>query len=104
MASLVLGFRKGISEDSLKFWYPFVHKWIERKGGQVATSRNLKTYQIKSSMKYLEGFIQVKKSIVEPKVADSQKNILMLSYYRNILVHHFMHESYLIISVNLRTQ
>jgi hypothetical protein len=38
--------------------------------------------------------------MIEPKIVANKdyKNILMLAYYRNILVHHFMHESYIIIS------
>ena len=100
LASLILGFRKGISEDSLKFWYPFVHKWIEKKGGLVHGNREPKMDQIRMSMRYLSGFVQVKRSMVEPKTdqGEEYKNLLMLSYYRNILVHHFMHESYIIIS------
>jgi hypothetical protein len=66
----------------------------------VHGNRELKMEQIRMSMRYLSGFVQVKRSMVEPKTdqGEEYKNLLMLSYYRNILVHHFMHESYILIS------
>lgn len=67
IASLILGFRKGISEDSLKYWYSFIHKWIEKKGGLTSTIRKPKMEQLRQSMSYLSGFISIKRSMVKPK-------------------------------------
>jgi len=50
---------------------------------------------------YLKGFIDNKRSMLEPSVSPNKdyKNILMLSYYRNTLVHHFLLDSYVVISL-----
>ena len=95
LASLLLGFRKGISEDSLTLWYPQVYKWIERKGGILNTTKKPSAATMKASLGYLSNFVEAKRQVLEPKIVANKdyKNILMLAYYRNILVHYFMHES-----------
>jgi glycerol-3-phosphate O-acyltransferase len=44
---------------------------------------------------YLGGFVDRKRNIFEPSVSASKdyKNILMLAYYRNNLIHLFINES-----------
>lgn len=37
LASLILTFREGVSEEALKFWYPKIHEWIGKKGGHFGT-------------------------------------------------------------------
>ena len=52
---------------------------------------------IRNSLKYLENFIDMKKDVFIPfvKVNSEYKNIQMLAYYRNNLVHLFLNESYI---------
>jgi len=51
---------------------------------------------VRQSLVYLRSFIERKKDIFEPSVTAKKdyKNILMLAYYRNNLVHLFLNETY----------
>jgi len=48
-----------------------------------------------SALKYLGSFIETKKDILEPSVSAKKnfKNIIMLNYYRNNLIHVFIHDA-----------
>jgi glycerol-3-phosphate O-acyltransferase len=51
---------------------------------------------IQAALKYLEGFVDRKRNIFEPSVSAKKtyKNILMLAYYRNNLIHIFINEAF----------
>lgn len=51
---------------------------------------------VRNSLKYLENFIEIKKDVFSPfvKVHNDYKNIQMLAYYRNNIIHLFINESY----------
>lgn len=50
---------------------------------------------IAASLKYLDGFVERKRDVFEPSVSAKKdyKNIVMLAYYRNNLIHLFIHEA-----------
>lgn len=67
LASLILGFRKGISEESLMLWYGAVHRWIEAKGGICNTTAKPSVQNLKNSLDHLRNFINCKRMMYEPK-------------------------------------
>ena len=50
---------------------------------------------ISTSLRYLEKFLDRKRDVFEPSVSAKKdyKNVLMLAYYRNNLIHLFIHDS-----------
>ncbi len=50
---------------------------------------------ITASLKYLERFVERKRNIFEPSVSAKKdyKNTIMLTYYRNNLIHVFIHDA-----------
>ena len=50
---------------------------------------------VSASLKYLDKFVEQKRNIYEPLVSAKKdlKNLLMLSYYRNNLLHLFINDS-----------
>ncbi len=102
IASLILAFRKGLEEDTICRWYQYVFQRIVEKKGLMSAQHLPSKNIIKNSLRqHLTGFIDVKRNMYEPSVTPNKdyKNILMLSYYRNILVHHFLVDSYVVLSL-----
>jgi len=56
---------------------------------------------VKAALKYLEGFIDRKRNIFEPSVVAKKtyKNIIMLAYYRNNLIHLFINDAIIACSI-----
>ena len=48
-----------------------------------------------SALKYLGPFIETKRDVLEPSVSAKKnfKNVIMLNYYRNNLIHVFIHDA-----------
>ena len=104
VASMILMKRQGglKEEDLLEKVVWLYSEILARKG---ATSINITPSQatIRNALKYLASFIDTKKDVVFSsyiKANMDYKNILMLSYYRNNLIHLFLNESYIATSLN----
>mmetsp|Transcript_5722 Transcript_5722/g.4892 ORF Transcript_5722/g.4892 Transcript_5722/m.4892 type:complete len:230 (+) Transcript_5722:2196-2885(+) len=96
VASIILMNRKGISEESLIQKVEWLKLQILKRGGRIGgidENSSLKT--IKGAVTHLEHLIDQKKDIVHLNVSAKAdyKNVLMLSYYRNMLIHLFWNEA-----------
>ena len=102
ISSLILAFRKGLEENTICRWYQYVFQRIVEKKGLMSAQHLPSKNVIKQSLRsYLTKFIDVKRNMYEPNVTPNKdyKNILMLGYYRNVLVHHFLLDSYTVLSI-----
>lgn len=56
---------------------------------------------VRNALSHLKSFIETKKDVFSPQVKANRdyKNILMLAYYRNGLIHLFLNESYIAASL-----
>lgn len=56
---------------------------------------------VRNALSHLKSFIETKKDVFSPQVKANRdyKNILMLAYYRNGLIHIFLNESYIAASL-----
>lgn len=93
VASVILMYRKGISKDQLVERCGFVYDEIVARGGnlQVTLRPNMKI--IDMALKLLADFLEIKVGIVRPNNHQYEKSIMMLSYYRNNLVHLFINHA-----------
>lgn len=91
----------GIKEEDLLDKVVWLYKEIIARNG--TTSLNVQPSQatIRNALKYLENFVDMKKDVFSPYVKANldYKNILMLAYYRNNLIHLFINEAYIATSL-----
>lgn len=91
--------RKGISEDSLIRFVNELVKYILKKGYRVGgVNENSSVVAVRNAIGYMEGITsKSKKNIFELTISagDEFQKILMLSYYRNTLVHAFLPEAFI---------
>lgn len=87
--------RKGISQDQLINKVDWLYKEIKARNGELSFGSSPSGSMISSSLKYLERFVERKRDIFEPSVSAKKdyRNIVMLSYYRNNLIHIFIHDA-----------
>jgi Glycerol-3-phosphate O-acyltransferase len=95
VSSLLLLHRKGISEEMLMQKVEWLKNQILERGGRIGgidENSSLKT--IKGAITHLQHLVEQKKDIVHLQVSakSDYKNVLMLAYYRNMLLHVFWHE------------
>ena len=86
--------RKGITEENLVKSVNWITKYIVKKGYKIGgINENSSAIAVRNAISYLEEIItKTKKNIFELQISageDFQK-ILMLSYYRNTIVHTFL--------------
>jgi len=96
-ASVLLMHRKGISEDELTKQVDLLISMLRlRKAILPAACNNPKICVTKGTF-HLNETVGKKKEIFEPRVKPKvdYKNILLLSYYRNNLIHHFINEAFI---------
>ena len=98
VSSLMLWSRKGISEDTLITKVHWLCQRIAERGGILPFGCDISgsTIATKSAVNLLSGIlIKSKKNIFEVEVtSDTEyKNVLMLHYYRNGLIHVFILEA-----------
>ena len=98
VSSVILMYRKGVSEDDLIKTVNEISKYALKKGYKVGgVNENSSAVAVRSAISYLEGIItKTKKNIFELTIqAGSQfQKILMLAYYRNTLTHAFLPEAF----------
>ena len=93
LATVLLEYRKGISNENLVNQVEYIYQELEARNALVA--ENLAANRgTTSAMVLLNEFVKKKRDVFEPFVSPKidYKNILMLAYYRNTLVHVFLKE------------
>ena len=97
VAAVVLMNRNGISEDTLVERVEWLgHELVLRKSKLGLLNENSTSFAIRNAINHLEGIIsKTKRNIFELSVSPKvdYKNILLLSYYRNTLLHIFAMEA-----------
>jgi|JI10StandDraft_1071094.scaffolds.fasta_scaffold1217202_1 glycerol-3-phosphate O-acyltransferase len=79
----------------------WLYKEIVARGGQTGLTSQPSMTTIQTSLKSLAGFVDKKRHIFEPAVTaiKDYKNLLMLTYYKNHLIHLFLNEALIAISI-----
>jgi glycerol-3-phosphate O-acyltransferase len=79
----------------------WIYEEIKARGGELSLQTPPSSTSIQTCLKYLEGFVDRKRNIFEPLVSakKSYKNILMLAYYRNNMIHLFVNEAIVACSI-----
>lgn len=100
----MLNSRKGITEDNLITKVNWLNQRILERGGHTSFSNDLSGAMIatRSAMNLLEGILlKSKKNIFELELtSDTEyKNVLMLHYYRNGLIHVFILEAMVCLAI-----
>lgn len=95
LASIILLYRKGISEEQLVKNVSWLGMALNQRGAIVATDGGLPHLNtLNSGLKHLEDYIVLKRNIYMPKVSEGNyQNYIMLAYYRNALNFVFFNES-----------
>lgn len=96
VASLFLVYRKGITEETLNEKVEWLLKQILARKGKIGTTdENFSVVAIKTAIGHLQHLVEHKKQVFSLKeyTKEDNKNVLMLSYYRNMLGHIFWNES-----------
>ncbi len=96
VASLILLHRKGISEENLHSEVEWLVDQLQLRNVKVGLNEGkYSVFTTKSGISLLGKLISQKKDIFHIQLAakEDHKNILLLSYYRNTLIHAFWNES-----------
>ena len=99
ISAVLLMHRKGVTEDILLKTVNWLTKYILRKGYKIGgINENSAALTFRNSMNYLSEVIKrTKNSIFELQISAeySFQKILMLSYYRNTIIHAFLPEAFI---------
>ena len=99
VSAVLLMQRKGISEDLLIKTVHWLTKYISRKGYKIGgINENSAAFAVRNAINYLDTItVKTKKSIFELQISAGNEfqKILMLSYYRNTIIHVFLPEAFL---------
>lgn len=96
VAAILLMYRKGISEDQLVKKTEWLVKEIEIRGGKIGGGfSDSAVLAVKNAMTHLNEVVNSQKDMFKPSVSpkNDYKNVLLLSYYRNSILHVFANES-----------
>lgn len=95
VATILLMYRKGISKDLLVQRANFIYEEIIARNGLVQINIKPNEKYINKSLAYLSEFVESKNGIVLPNYQNGKaaNSIMMLSYYRNHLVHIFINDA-----------
>ena len=102
VASIIISKRqRGITEDELVQKVGWLYDEIQIRGGHMSLNNKPSKNTIRTSLGYLKSFIETKKDVFSPQVKANKdyKNILMLAYYRNGIIHMFVNEAYIAASL-----
>lgn len=93
IASILLLHRKGINEELLSSKADWLVKEIKLRGGKLST--DLPSIVVKTGLSHLDQYLERKKDVFHPSFSAKQeyKNVILLSYYRNVLGHLFFNEA-----------
>lgn len=94
-ASILLMHRKGISEDELIKQVDYLLQVLKDRNVIMPAECNSAKICVRKGTNHLNETVSKKKDIFEPRVIPKidYKNILLLSYYRNNLIHLFINEA-----------
>lgn len=95
VASILLMHRKGINDKELETQVEFLIKLLRKRNLKLTAHSNKASICVKKAIEQLADSVGKKKDHFEPKVLPKvdYKNILLLAYYRNNLVHVFINEA-----------
>lgn len=95
VASVLLQHRKGISEEEIVKKAGWVYEEIKARDGLVSLLSAPSSTSVQAALEYLKGFVDRKRNIFEPSVSakNDYKNIVMLAYYRNNMIHLFINDA-----------
>eukprot|EP01104_Vermistella_antarctica_P015596 TRINITY_DN5159_c0_g1_i1.p1 TRINITY_DN5159_c0_g1~~TRINITY_DN5159_c0_g1_i1.p1 ORF type:complete len:1326 (-),score=410.75 TRINITY_DN5159_c0_g1_i1:83-4060(-) len=98
VSSLVLSNRQGIPKDELVSQYAWLVRHIEARGGRVDPVPGTTAEVVTRAIGLLANLVEVKRHMVEISVpqANDFKSIVLLSVYRNSLIHLFYAEAVLV--------
>jgi glycerol-3-phosphate O-acyltransferase len=101
VASMLLMHRKGITNDDLDIQVDFLIKLLRKRNVKLTAHSNKSSICIQKAIEQLGESVGKKKDYFEPKVVPKvdYKNILLLAYYRNNLIHVFINEAIIAISL-----
>ena len=93
IASILLMHRKGINEEQLIQKVDWLIQEIKARGGKLST--DIASILVKNGLTHVEHLLERKKDIFHPSFSakGDYKNIILLSYYRNVLGHLFFNEA-----------
>ena len=93
LASVLLEYRKGISQENMVKQMEYIYQELKARNAPLAEKSSVNS-DISASMTLLTEFVKKKRDVFEPFVSPKvdYKNILMLAYYKNSLVHIFLKE------------
>jgi len=93
VASIMLMNRQGIIEETLIKKMQWLIPEIEKRGGKLSTK--FPHIAVKTALVHLDNLLEKKKDIFHPSFSAKHdyKNIILLSYYRNMLGHIFFNEA-----------
>ena len=97
VATILLMHRRGISLDTLVKRVSWLYDEIKARKGEVGLTAAPSSAIVSQCLNFLSEFVNRNRDIFQPSVQAKKgdKNILMLTYYRNNLIHHFINESYI---------
>ena len=97
IATILLMHRRGISLDLLVKRVSWLYDEIRARKGEVGLTAAPSGAIVSQCLNFLSGFVNRNRDIFQPSVQAKKgdKGILMLTYYRNNLIHHFINESYI---------
>jgi 1-acyl-sn-glycerol-3-phosphate acyltransferase len=100
-ASLLLMHRKGISEDELVKQIDWLVKELKHRNVDMPSYCNDSKICMTKGTYHLNETVGKKKDIFQPRVIPKidYKNILLLGYYRNNLIHIFLNEAFIACSL-----
>ena len=101
VASILMLYRKGITEDQLVKKVSWLGMALNQRGAVVTTDSGLPNEQtLKIGLYHLKDYITLKRNIYMPKVSEGNyHNYIMLGYYRNPLNFIFYTESIIVCSI-----
>jgi len=96
IATILLMHRRGISLDLLIKRVSWLYDEIKARKAEVGLTAAPSSAIVSQCLNFLSGFVNRNRDIFQPSVQAKKgdKSILMLTYYRNNLIHHFINESY----------
>jgi len=93
VASIILMHRKGLIEETLTKKMTWLIQEVLERGGKLSTE--FVQVAVKNAITHLDNLLEKKKDIFHPSFSAKKdyQNIILLSYYRNMLGHLFFNEA-----------
>jgi glycerol-3-phosphate O-acyltransferase len=101
VATIMLLYRKGISEENLKDKVQWLGTKVVQRGAVLMSDQGLPgSLSVQAGLKHLKGSIMQRNSFYMPKVdGDDYNSYIMLAYYRNPINYIFFNESLVVCSL-----